>query len=266
MEISTERLSTEYLEINSCARQFLSDRDYSMFRPVGRVDYHILYITRGICRATLPDGAHEVPAGHIILYRPGEPQQYAFLGRDSSVSSYIHFSGTGCEALLKKLGLYDKSVIEVGKSDRLERVFGRMEREFALKAPFYTEACASFLMQFLSLAARLHADNGRAGFRIERAVSAMYNEYADNRPVAYYAGLCHLSESRFRHVFREEMNCSPKDFLLQVKLDNALELLRFSDLSLTEISEVVGMEDYNYFCRLIKQRTGKTPGDLRKGS
>ncbi len=265
MAISTERLSTEYLEINSCARQVLSDRDYTMSRPHGRVDYHILYITSGICRVALAEEEKQVTAGNIILFRPYEPQQYAFLAQDGSVSSYIHFSGTGCETLLKKLGLYDEQIIEVGKNDRLERIFARMEREFAVKAPFFTETCASFLMQFLALAARLRTDKGRAGFRIERAVSAMYSDYADNRSVADYARLCHLSESRFRHVFREEMGCSPKDFLLQMKLDNALELLCFSDMPLTEISEAVGIGDYNYFCRIIKQRTGKTPGSLRKG-
>ena len=42
--VSTERTSEEYLSLNSCGIEKLSERDRGSMRRQGRVDYHILYI------------------------------------------------------------------------------------------------------------------------------------------------------------------------------------------------------------------------------
>ena len=43
----------------------------------------------------------------------------------------------------------------------------------------------------------------------------------------------------------------------------AVELLRASDLSLEEIAGRLGLSSAAYLRRLVKQRTGKTPGQVR---
>ncbi|WP_416378616.1 helix-turn-helix domain-containing protein [Enterococcus casseliflavus] len=44
----------------------------------------------------------------------------------------------------------------------------------------------------------------------------------------------------------------------------AKELLRFTSLSMKEISEVIGIKNSSYFSRLFKKRTGMTPLNYRK--
>ena len=97
MIISSERESSVFLEVNSCARQLLSDRDYTMLRKDGRVDYHILYITHGLCTTEFDNEILNVDAGNIILFKPYEKQKYSFKAHDHSVSCYIHFSGPECK-------------------------------------------------------------------------------------------------------------------------------------------------------------------------
>ena len=125
MQISSERRSDRFFEINSCNIQHLTGREYHMLRANGRVDYHILYIMQGRCHVIENGIRQEVGAGHIVLYRPGERQEYLFAASDDTVSAYLHFSGTACEEILTSLGIFTGRAVLVGVTKRLERLFRR---------------------------------------------------------------------------------------------------------------------------------------------
>ena len=264
MIISTEKKSFRYLEVNSCATEILADRDYSTLRPNGRVDYHILYITRGKCLLETADGrSTEVGEGNVILFLPHVRQKYSFKGSDRSVSNYIHFSGTECENLLRKANLLDKTVIYVGENKQLENIFNLLAEEFLLKRDLYKELCASLLQQFLITVGRL-AHYPSVYSKIDEICIKMQENYHQNLAVSYYADLCHFSESRFAHLFKEKTGLPPKKYMRNIQINTALNLLNDSDLPLSEISSMVGFKDYNYFCRTIKKETGLPPSCFRK--
>lgn len=268
MIISSEKVSDLFLEVNSCERQILSDRDYTMVRSRGRADFHILYITSGFCTIEDAGGRFRIGAGNIILFRPYEPQKYSFLASDHSVSSYIHFSGTACEKLLRQTGLYQDRITYVGVSNRLETIFAEMEEEAILKRPFYTEICASLLLKFLAAAGRLKEDHARpihtgSQDNMDRACKYMHKHFEENRPVAFYAAMCSLSVSRFSHAFKERTGMPPKRYMTAVKTDAARRLLETTTLSIAEVSEAVGIADVNYFSRMMKKHTGHSPKYFR---
>jgi YesN/AraC family two-component response regulator len=51
--------------------------------------------------------------------------------------------------------------------------------------------------------------------------------------------------------------------LLKVKVDAACRLLSSTTLSVTDVALAVGIEDLNYFGRMVKKQMGKTPRQLR---
>lgn len=260
-----EKISTEFIELNECGKDILSDRDYNTVRPNGRVDYHILYIFHGNCYVTIKSKDYLAPAGSIILFHPNEKQKYSFLATDQSISYYIHFSGTGCENLLKTLEIYENQVFYVGVNETLQRIFKKMEETLILKDAFYREICASLLMQFISTAARIHKNKGfEKTLKTEKALKEMHIKYMENKPISYYAKLCFLSESRFCHIFKEENGISPKAHILKLQIENAIEMLKSTDLPVSIVAKSVGIENFNYFSRLIKNKTGKSPSSFRK--
>ncbi len=268
MQISSERLSSRFLEINSCNIQHLTGREYHMLRAAGRVDYHMLYIMHGRCRVIENGTEREVSAGHIVLYRPHERQEYAFAASDDTVSAYIHFTGTACEEILETLGVFSARATYVGVTKRLERLFRDTVDAFRLKKPYWQENATALFLQFLAEAARIAAydgmtPNGALEHEINEVVRYMHRNYAENHDVAFYAAMCHLSAGRFAHVFKESTGCAPKHYLLRIRMDVALELLATTSLTVGEVASAVGIDDINYFSRVVKKYTGRTPRDQR---
>lgn len=268
MILSTEKLSDVYLELNSCGRQFLADRDYKMIRENGRVDYHILYIEKGACTIEVNGNEKTVQAGNIILFKPFEKQVYSFRADDDSISCYIHFSGTQCQTLLEKFGLCDQRVTHVGANNTLERIFSEMENTYLLKPPYHTESCASLLLHFLATAGRLkqyemQEISIRSRKNIDMVCKHMHTHYEKNYNISYYADMCHLSVSRFAHIFKEHTGVTPKAYMLSIKISVAKKLLASTDLPIADIASIIGIDDANYFSRMIRKHTGHSPKHFR---
>ena len=119
MIISSEALSERYLHVNNCGKQVISIEDTVTIRERGRMDYHMLYILSGACHAVIDGKEVSAPAGSLILFRPFERQEYRFYKSEGSAVIWIHFAGIGCETYLRELGLYDKTVSDIGKNAEL---------------------------------------------------------------------------------------------------------------------------------------------------
>ena len=73
------------------------------------------------------------------------------------------------------------------------------------------------------------------------------------------AALTYFSPIYCDTVFKREVGRSIIDFLIDKRIEEAKKLMLGNIHSLTEISELVGFKDYNYFSRVFKKRTGYTP-------
>ena len=78
------------------------------------------------------------------------------------------------------------------------------------------------------------------------------------------AASCHLSESRFSHLFKEIMGKSPMSYLLDLRLNKAKELLEDTELSVLAISEALGFSNQFYFSRQFKKHTTLSPTEYRR--
>ncbi|MBQ7045918.1 MAG: AraC family transcriptional regulator [Clostridia bacterium] len=68
----------------------------------------------------------------------------------------------------------------------------------------------------------------------------------------------------FSRIFTETVGVSPKQYILQKRINRAKELLSVTDAGILEISNSVGYEDQFYFSRIFKKHTGLSPAQYRK--
>ncbi len=73
-----------------------------------------------------------------------------------------------------------------------------------------------------------------------------------------------ISRTKLYEAFKNETSLGVSEYIRQVRLKKARELLKTTDLSVSRIAEDVGFFDYNYFSRVYKKHYGKSPKSYRK--
>lgn len=80
------------------------------------------------------------------------------------------------------------------------------------------------------------------------------------------AAHCHLSASHFSRSFKKIMQISFKDYLVRKKIAQSAELLRNTDLSITDIAYQCEFTDSAYYCFKFRALMGVTPKKFRSHS
>jgi transcriptional regulator GlxA family with amidase domain len=73
------------------------------------------------------------------------------------------------------------------------------------------------------------------------------------------AKVLNLSNSRFRHLFRQHMGITPSRYHKLLRLEKARHLLRESFLNVKQVMAEVGWSDESHFCRDYKRVYGECP-------
>ena len=72
-----------------------------------------------------------------------------------------------------------------------------------------------------------------------------------------------LSSGYFRRIFREITGMPPRQFLNQIRINRAVDMIQHQGLSIYDAACSIGIHDLNYFSRLCRQLTGYPPSHFR---
>jgi transcriptional regulator GlxA family with amidase domain len=76
--------------------------------------------------------------------------------------------------------------------------------------------------------------------------------------------MCNLSTSYFTHLFTKNTGYSPLEYKTRQRINIAKNLLATTNLSVKEISTIIGFKDPLYFGRCFKRNTGQSPSEYRE--
>jgi AraC-type DNA-binding domain-containing proteins len=253
--------------INCCGYIKLEDKSAAIKRT--RVDYYLIYIVNGKGYYRIDDTLHEVPRGSVILYRPQEKQDYHYLGNEQTEIYWIHFTGTAAKQLIDGLWPAERNIFQVGIISECIQFFEKIIHEIHIKNSQYQFICTGYLIQILSMFSRenLLFENGRKVLKnndIERCIRKMQMEYQKDHSINYYAQSCNLSLYHFIRKFKATTQLPPSRYIEKIRIDKSKELLSTTDLTVNEISNIVGFNDPFYFSNVFKKSTGQNPLAFRK--
>lgn len=72
------------------------------------------------------------------------------------------------------------------------------------------------------------------------------------------------SPNYFGVLFRSQVGVSFNDFLVNLRMKRAQEMLRTKRFKIYEVADSVGYKSLTYFTRMFKRAYGMTPGDYKK--
>ncbi len=105
-----------------------------------------------------------------------------------------------------------------------------------------------------------HSDTMEKAMRYIRQKFALHLTLED---VAQFVG---YSPAYFSRIFREDTGMTFKEYLNELRIERAKSLLLTTELSVTEISSMLGCSDQSYFCKIFRRATGVSPDKYRKRS
>lgn len=90
------------------------------------------------------------------------------------------------------------------------------------------------------------------------------NNYSCNElSNAFLAEKCKISEIYFRRVFREKLGVSPRQYIIDIRINRAKQLLSEGQKKISAIAEECGFSTSYHFCRSFKEHVGMTPSKYR---
>jgi AraC-like DNA-binding protein len=140
----------------------------------------------------------------------------------------------------------------------------RSDMDRRVLAPLYLQEIIYRLLQpehYTPLLALAAAESARKP--VPAIIEYMRDHLAEPLTVGDMAVLAGLSPSAFAHLFREATGRPPYQFLKQMRLDHARELLLAGDSTVTRISKEVGYASVSHFISEFRTRFGMTPHTYR---
>ncbi len=218
---------------------------------------------------------NEIGENNTIIVKKGDiifvpiTSRYVSSWKGDSKISYIsfHFSFEGVNNLndgstmkVQKIHLEDTENIKSMFVEAFENTNGGVSQRLKTLANFYN---------ILSMAEQkiVKTKNDNSFKKIVNAVK--YINMNSEKPVNVkeLADMCNMSESNFYPCFRNCMKMSPIEYKNLISINRAMKLMIAEpDMSVEEISTVVGFCTSAYFRRQFKKITGKTPKEYKKNA
>ena len=123
---------------------------------------------------------------------------------------------------------------------------------------------AIIMSVFYSILHRLRSENTEQS-RLIPAIKLIENNFRNpSLTNAELARECNISEVYFRKLFDEIYKTSPRQYLIEIRINKAKQLLTDGVLKVGAVAEQCGFTNQYHFCRIFKEKTGFTPTEFAK--
>ena len=102
--------------------------------------------------------------------------------------------------------------------------------------------------------------------RLSRALAYMHTNYSTNLSLPEIARMANCSPRAFQRDFLQIMGTHPTEYLRQMRLEAAADLLQRTNRSIEDIATATGFNSRIYFCQAFRKKYDCTPTHYRNGA
>ena len=183
---------------------------------------------------------------------------------------WVHFNGYSMSEIYSKyISRGGEPVFTIEQPEQclhlLDDIFTLALSDDYIKDMKVNEKLASLLTIIMSKS--WHPDNKKPAHKrgeLSAVKAWLDTHYTEKFSLDELAKQFFIDKFYLSKIFKEKYGITINTYISQKKITYAKQLLRFSDKTIEQIGDEVGISDTNYFTRLFKKIEGITPGEYRK--
>lgn len=215
---------------------------------------------------------YQVSANQYFILPAGKPHAYGSNEKDPWTIYWIHFKGKLAPhfALPCNCPVEIKPSVDSRISDRIEmfeEIFRTLELGYSHENLLYASSIfyhylgsLRYLQQYRD-AVRQKPDKDNLVATAIHFMKENIEKRLTLEEIASQAGYC---SSHFSVLFNQRTGFSPLAYFNQLKIQQACQLLDFTDMKVNQICYKFGIDDNYYFSRLFSKIMGMSPRQYRK--
>ena len=233
----------------------------------------ILFITDGKGTLTIEGEQRTIGQGDLIIYNANilhaeyssasQPLEARFVAFDK-----LEVTNLNANCLIPPQ--YDCVYFSDDMYDTFQQYFDVIIGELSGKEQFYSDIAQNtlqvLLMQLFRLLNRTQETHEllKHNETLLKALEYIDDHYLENISLDTIAAQCFVTKYYLSHLFSKYQQTSVMKYIINKRINNAKELLAYTDEPILSISDQSGFHDLSYFCRMFKKATQMTPLQYRK--
>jgi YesN/AraC family two-component response regulator len=99
--------------------------------------------------------------------------------------------------------------------------------------------------------------------KMQESLDYIHKNFIENITLEDMAKLLHMSESRFRHLFKETIQIGFKEYITYLRLSESRKLLLTTDMNVSDIANSSGYTNIHQFYKVFYQYVFMSPAEYR---
>lgn len=232
----------------------------------------LFYVTGGLGQFFIEGNIHPVSPNDLIIVNPNV--EHTEISLNANPLEYIVLGVEGLELSVSDEREERFCIVNFrNMRENISFYLQSMLREIEAKTPGYETICQDLLeilvihltrqTDFSTTMAPIKKSSSKICSTVRRYIDEHFKE---NINLDMLAQLTHSSKYYMVHAFSEEYGISPINYMISRRINEAKQLLKNDDYTLSVISRMLGFSSPSYFTQTFKKIVGTSPNQYRKTS
>lgn len=212
---------------------------------------------------------YHIKSGQGFLIFPNQITTYIADEKLPWEYTWIEFDGLRAKEILDTCGFNQDNPIYKSKHKDITQLMSDEMIYLAThsnESPFHLIGHLYLIMDYFMQSSASPAPVGGSklqDFYIRESINFIEQNFQNDISVVDIANVCGINRSYFGKIFKKCIGQTPQEFLMNYRMIKATELLRLTDLSISEISHAVGYDNPLHFSRAFKNIYNISPRTWR---
>ena len=229
----------------------------------------LFYIVGGKGQFLIQDQLYPVNSNNLVIINPNVTHTEVSL--NAQPLEYIVLGIEGIELATSESSNGQFSILDHFESVEISGCLRNILREMEQKNPGYEDICQAFmeiliirLMRNTALAVPAEPQvisGNRQCAAVKRYIDQHFKESLTLEQLAEDA---HMNKYYLSHAFKREYGTSPINYMITKRIEESKYLLAETDLSMSQIAQLLGFSSLSYFSQVFRRTQAVTPVEYRQ--